>query len=262
MYSAFGEQFVAEAVHSARSSLRHNNLPHVLFADREVIDPPEGLSVVRFEPDPTGLFVDRIGHMRRSPFGRTLALDSDTYVLDDLGDVLAVLDNYDMAVANANYRGLNDPEVPRAFSEFNCGVVAFRSSDRVTEFLRSWEETHRSWLVEDVLEGQMGDTRPSWSSPGDQPAFRRCAWQHGMHVYVLPPEYNLRIGFQTTVVDRVHLLHGRVPDYEAMAARVNRKIVPRTYPKPRLLSRLRGQTRRVLRRGRREVLNALRARRR
>jgi hypothetical protein len=239
MYSAFGERYVAEAARAARSSLRHNDVPHLIFAAGEVRDRPPGVTVVGFEPISSAPFVDRIANMRRSPFERTLCLDTDTFVVDEMVGVFELLDNYDLAVAQAPaYRGLDDPEVPAAFPEFNCGVVAWRSSDSVAAFLRCWEETYRAWLVEDVLTGLDGGAHPSRTEIGDQPAFRRCAWQHGMRVATLPPEYNLRLGFRTTVVDRVRLLHGHTDRYEKLAEQYNSKIVPRTYPQEHLVRRL------------------------
>jgi hypothetical protein len=249
MYSAVGERYVQEALLSARSSLRHNRLPHLLFSSEPVANPPEGLAVVRFEPVSTAPFVDRIANMRRSPFGRTIYLDGDTYVVDEIVHVLELLDHYELALARSpSYRGLADPEVPKAFYEFNCGVLAWRASDRVADFLRSWEETYRAWLEQDVLTGPLGDPTPTRSGMGDQPAFRRCAWQHGMSIFVLAPEYNLRVGRLTTVVDRVRVIHGRYDDYEKLAARMNRKLVPRTFPRSRPIRRLRRRVRGRLRR--------------
>lgn len=209
MYSCFGEKYIAEAARAARSSLRHNDVPHLIFAAGEVRDPPAGVTVVGFEQTSSAPFVDRIANMRRSPFERTLCLDTDTFVVDEIVGVFELLDHYDLALAHAPaYLGLEDPEVPAAFPEFNCGVVAWRSSESVAGFLRSWDETYRAWLIEDVLAGIDGGAHPSRTEIGDQPAFRRCAWQHGMKVATLPPEYNLRLGIQTIVVDRVRLLHG------------------------------------------------------
>jgi hypothetical protein len=250
LYSCFGEKYIAEAIVSARSSIRHNAVPHVLFAAGEVREPPPELKVVQFEQTSSAPFLDRIANMRRSPFERTMYLDSDTYVIDEIAHVFEVLDQYDMALAHAGYRGLDDPEVPRAFTEFNCGVIAWRASDRVAEFFACWEDTYRGWLERDVLPGHMGDPRPSHSGIGDQPAFRRCAWKHGIRICALPPEYNLRLGYTTTVVDRVHLIHGRFGDYELLAEKMNRKIVPRTYPTPRPVQRFR---RRALARVRRAL---------
>ena len=246
MYSAFGEKYIAEAVRAARSSLRHNDVPHVIYAAGEVHDPPPGVAVVRFEQISDAPFVDRIANMRRSPFERTIYLDTDTYVVEEIVHVLELLDNYDLAVAQAPaYRGLDDPEVPAAFPEFNCGVVAWRASERVNEFLRSWEETYRAWLVKDVLIGRHGGDHPSRTVIGDQPAFRRCAWQHEMRVATLPPEYNLRIGVPATVIGRVRVLHGHTDSYEQFAAQYNRRLGPRSYPRPQPLRsaarRLRGR---------------------
>ena len=239
MYSCFGEKYIAEAVRAARSSLRHNDVPHLIFAAGEVRDPPPGVTVVGFEQISSAPFLDRIANMRRSPFERTLYLDTDTFVVDEMVGVFDLLDHYDLALAQAPaYRGLDDPEVPPAFPEFNCGVVAWRSTRGSPRSCRSWEETYRAWLVEDVLPGLDGSKHPTRSEIGDQPAFRRCAWQHGMNVATLPPEYNLRLGFQTTVVDRVRLLHGHTRRYEKLAEQYNRTIVPRTYPQEHPVRRM------------------------
>ncbi len=250
IYSAFGERYIAEAVRAARSSLAHNDVPHVIYSAGEVRDPPPGVAVVSFEQVSSAPFVDRIANMRRSPFERTIYLDTDTFVVEPILDVFELLDHYDLAVAQApGYRGLEDPEVPAAFPEFNCGFVAWRSSERVSEFLASWEATYRAWLERDVLKGPYGGEHPSRSPIGDQPAFRRCAWQHGMRIATLAPEYNLRLGIQTTVVDRVRVIHGHSDKYETLAERFNHRIGSRTFPEPRPLRRVSRQVYDRLRRG-------------
>jgi hypothetical protein len=249
MYSAFGERYIAEAARAARSSLRHNDVPHLIFAGGEVRDAPPGVTVVGFDPISSAPFVDRIANMRRSPFERTLYLDTDTFVVEEMVGVFELLDHYDLALAQAPaYRGLDDPQVPASFPEFNCGVVAWRASESMAAFLRSWEETYRAWLVEDVLPGRDGGTHPTRTEIGDQPAFRRCAWQHGMRVATLPPEYNLRLGIPTTVVDRVRLLHGHTKRFESLAKQYNRTIAPRTYPQEPRIRRLARQAYERLRR--------------
>jgi hypothetical protein len=228
LYSCTGERYVAEAVRSARSSLRHNALPHVLFASVDVAGEP-GLSIERFEPA-VSPYADKIANMRRSPFERTLYLDTDTFVVDEIAHVLRLLDRYDIAVAyTAEGRGPADPEVPAAFYEFNTGVLAWRANDRVAAFMRGWEETYVAWLSGDPFPVA---GRGSRSGRADQLAFRRCAWEHDVHLFVLAPEYNFRVGYPTTVADRVRVIHGRHPDYEALAARVNDRQLPRSWPPP------------------------------
>ena len=226
VYSCSGESYIAEAVRSARSSLRHNQLPHLLFASGEV-EPVEGLSVARFEPSENP-YVDKIANIRRSPFERTIYLDSDTFVVEEIAHVLRLLDHYDIAVAYAQaYRGLSDPGVPSAFYEFNTGVLAWRSNERVSAFMRSWQDTYVAWLHEEPFAGA---GKASRSRRADQPAFRHCAWEHGLRLFVLAPEYNFRLGYPTTVVARVRVIHGAHGDYEALAARINDRQVPRAWP--------------------------------
>lgn len=225
LYSSAGDVFVAEALQSARSSLRHNPLPHLLFTSADV-DNEEGLSIVRFEPSDNP-YVDKIANMRRSPFERTIFLDSDTFVVDEIAHMLRLLDRYDIAVAHdPSHRGLPDPEVPTAFCEFNTGVIAWRASDRVAAFMRRWEETYIAWLHEEPFP-RAGLARRR----ADQPAFRRCAWQHDVRLFVLPPEYNFRLGEPATAVGRVRVLHGRHSDYAALAARINDTQGPRPWPR-------------------------------
>jgi hypothetical protein len=232
IYSCSGESYIAEALRSARSSLRHNPLPHLLFTSAAV-ERAEGLSIARFEPS-ANPYVDKIANIRRSPFERTIYLDSDTYVVDEIAHVLQLLDHYDVAVAYAPaYRGLADPEVPRAFYEFNTGVLAWRASDRVSAFMRSWEETYVAWLHEEPFAGA---GKASRSRRADQPAFRRCAWEHGLRLFVLAPEYNFRLGYPTTVVERVRVIHGESADHAALAQRINDRQLPRTWPPALALS--------------------------
>lgn len=228
IYSCSGDFYIAEALRSARSSLRHNPVPHVLFASGDVTG-AQGVSVEHFEPS-ANPYADKIANIRRSPFERTIYLDSDTFVVDEIVHLLLLLDHYDLAVAHAPaYRGLADPGVPRAFYEFNTGVLAWRSSDRVAAFLRSWEETYLAWLSEEPFPGA---SKASNSRRADQPAFRHCAWEHGMRLFVLAPEYNFRLGYPTTVVERVRIIHGNHEDYDELAARVNDRRQPRTWPPP------------------------------
>ncbi len=241
LYSCSGEPYVAEAVQSARSSLRHHSLPHLLFSSVEVDSEP-GLSVARFEPSGNP-YLDKIANMRRSPFERTIYLDTDTFVVEEIAHVLALLDHYELAVAFApGQRGLRDPEVPRAFYEFNTGVVAWRASERIASFMRDWEQTYAAWLREEPFPGAATPNprrlsrATSRGGTADQPAFRRCAWQNDVRLFVLAPEYNLRLGLPTTVVETARVIHGRHRNLEGLAARINDTRGPRSWPRAGTLS--------------------------
>lgn len=249
LYSCSGERYVAEAIRSARSSVRHNDVPHLIFASPVPAGAPFDRRV-SFEPFvPSGnAFADRIQHMRCTPFERNIFLDSDTFVVGEITHLLQLLDRYDLAVAHApGYRGLPDPDVPAAFYEFNCGVVVWRTNERTAAFLDSWHETYLAWLRESPFPGAGSMATRVGTPSNDQPAFRHCAWNSDVRVGVVGPEYNLRITYPVTVVGRVRVLHGRHDDYEGLAARINRKSGPRAYLPPgfRLPGRLMRRVRRL-----------------
>jgi hypothetical protein len=226
MYSASGDAHVAEALASARSSMRANHVPHVVFAPEsaKATDLEEGLSIEVFEPSDNP-YVDKIVNMSRSPFDRTLYLDTDTYVLHNITHVLNLLDQYDLVASHAPARRrLNDPGVPRAFCELNTGVVGWETGERSAAFLESWKETYEAWQREPPFH------LAAKALIADQPAFRHCVWASRMHVMILPPEYNYRPGTPGAVAGPVRVIHGRHHDYEAMAAKLNKTPMPRSFP--------------------------------
>ena len=100
IYSAIGAQFIAEAISSARSSLRFNRVPHLIFCDVVPIDRIDGIEFVRIEScgDPFG---DKIRSIRRLPFEKTLFLDGDTYLTANVDELFDLLNRFDVAAAHA-----------------------------------------------------------------------------------------------------------------------------------------------------------------
>lgn len=183
VYVAFGDKYVAEAVHSAHSLRQHSpGIPTLLFTDRAPAGAP--FDEVR---------IAQIDHIRakvdllpESPFDETLYLDSDTRVVRDISDIFDVLARFDVAMTYDFGRkrltmASRVPEyaaIPYAFGEFNGGVVLFRRSDAALRFLRRWQE----------LFHQYKDKTSGW----DQATLRVAAWQSDARIMVLPPEFNIR----------------------------------------------------------------------
>jgi hypothetical protein len=206
--------------------LRHNPVPHVLFASpRPDVEVPEGLAIESFEATENP-YIDKIANMRRSPFERTIYLDTDTYVVGDITHVFELFDRYDVAVAHApGIRRMPDPRVPGAFCEFNTGLVAWRANETTAALLSCWQETYCAWLRDPPF-ASAGDRRGT----ADQPAFRRCAWEHPAQIAILPPEYNYRPSIPGSLVGPVLVIHGRLGDYESVAAKLNAGVGPRSFP--------------------------------
>jgi hypothetical protein len=125
-------------------------------------------------------FRSKLDAMAASRFDRTLYLDSDLMVLADIGDVFELLDHFDIAMAQEQFRNGATPntvwrrDLPAAFPQYNSGVVAFRRSPAVLDLLGRWSEAVR-----------VNELRR------DQPALRELLFDSALRIATLPPEYNL-----------------------------------------------------------------------
>jgi hypothetical protein len=219
IYSACGERFIVEAIASARSSLRFNGVPHYVFCDRPPPEQAEGISFVRFEPsgDP---FLDKICNIARMPFDQTIFLDTDTYVIDSIEELFDLLERFDLVAAHApGYTKCDDRGQSEAFYDFNTGVIPYRSTGAVAEFLANWAQLRERW----------SKSPPFPSTTKDQPPFRRALWESSLSFYALTPEYNYRSIFPGRLVGKAKIIHGRSTNYEKLAAHLNATVGPRLF---------------------------------
>jgi hypothetical protein len=183
LYVATGKKYIQSAIRSARSVRKHNpgfqihlfanweecgvdfNHSREPFTSIESIDAPHSRSTVDYSI--------------RTPFDRTLYLDTDTRVLDDISPLFDLLDRFDIAAAHApnritrlmNWR----VPVPISFPQFNCGVLLYKRSEKVMKFLQDWIDAfHQAGFL------------------SDQITFRELVWLSDLRIATLAQEYNLR----------------------------------------------------------------------
>lgn len=204
IYIAMGDEFVAEARVSARS-LRSSmpDVPVCIITDEEM-DLPEFDEELVVD-DPHYSFEDKVENMALSPYDKTVYLDTDVYVEDDISDLFELVDVFHIAVAH-NGAGRNDRRetytiegVPDSFPEYNTGVVAF-DTDEMAEFTPDWKDAHRA------------------DHPHDQPSFRYALYHSDLRIATLPPEFNCLFREPGNVVGRVKLFHGRLKDINSPGA--------------------------------------------
>ena len=228
LYSAFGDRYLTEAKQSVASSLLVNPCPHHIFCDALPDDSIQGVTYEVVENPIGNIRTQKMRSLLASPFERTIYLDTDTLVVEPLMDIFDVLDRYDLAMTHAPaYRGMDDPEIPPAFYEFNGGVIAFRRSDAAVNLLTNWLETYEQWLDSPppfVMSSQHQSHLP------DQPSLRRCAWLSSARIYVLGPEFNYRTPFPGFACGKVRVVHGRSKDMLTTAKRLNWSFGPRMFP--------------------------------
>ncbi len=213
IYVATGQRFVDEAKVSARSVRKvYPEMPIVLYTDIQEKDPlfnqVISLNEVR------GNCYDKVEPLLESPFEKTLFLDTDTYLCEEIDEIWRLLDRFELMLTHTPIRDPNPIDgIPPSFTEFNTGVIAFKRSENVTRVLQEWVKIY----------GEL-------EHKADQPALRKTLWENQqIKFYVLPSEYNFR-----TIVpgfigggSPVKIIHGRHKDFAKLAQRLNKNDKPR-----------------------------------
>jgi lipopolysaccharide biosynthesis glycosyltransferase len=174
---AFGPKYLKLAYQAADSVTRHNPGIEVdLFTDADSERGP--FNRVHILDD---VWVrSKVDAMLQSRFEKTLYLDVDLLVLAELGEIFEILDKFDMAAAhdpNRNSFAARRPNleiIANSFPQVNSGVVAFRKSELVNDFLEKWKTEIKAQGI-----GK------------DQPSLRELLWNENIRLAVLPPEYNV-----------------------------------------------------------------------
>jgi len=192
LYVATGEQFVEEAEVAAKSlSEQMPDLPIAIVTNEETN--PTGFDKEIKLSDPSYGFEDKIKGLQRAPYDRTLFLDTDTLVAENIAEVFDLLDNFDVAVTHNQNRDLfsENPGVPDCFPEHSTGVISLKKSttqDFFKRWLRLYDDGHS----------------------GDQISFRKALYESDIRVATLPREYNYSVRTPAHIVDNAKVFHGRL----------------------------------------------------
>ncbi|WP_272010745.1 putative nucleotide-diphospho-sugar transferase [Roseovarius sp. ZX-A-9] len=182
VFVATGARYIACAEAAARSVRRHMpDVPIALFTDAGqlglslsgVFDPVIELESVHHR--------SKVDCLMNSPFERTLFLDADIRVLEDVGELFDLLDRFDVAMAHAHARNRDATRavwkyaLPDSFPQFNTGVIAVRRNPQTQALLKNWSDSYK----------KAGFRK-------DQVTLRELLWASDLRLATLPPEYNIR----------------------------------------------------------------------
>jgi hypothetical protein len=180
LYIATGERYLDAAIRAATGVRRHcPNLPIALATDRQDIAPRDLFSHV--QPIESGHSRSKVDCLIHSPFEKTLYLDTDARLVDDVTDMFRLLDRFDIALAHAHARNRRKTrqswraELPDCFPQLNGGVILYRKNEEVLRFLQEWSRSYH----------EAGFRK-------DQVTLRELLWTSTLRLYVLPPEFNVR----------------------------------------------------------------------
>lgn len=180
LYIAAGKAYASAANAAARSvKALLPNLPVDIFTDSPDVLEPGLFDQVAVIDSPHRR--SKVDYLPRTRFERTLYLDTDTRVVEDISDLFELLERFDIAMAHAHARNRRTHveqwriTLPQSFPQLNGGVILYRSDERVLEFLHSWSAAYHD----------AGFSK-------DQTTLRELIWDSDLRLYVLPPEYNVR----------------------------------------------------------------------
>lgn len=184
LYLATGQDYINEAVRSAKSLKRYNPSVPITLYTNDIIE-SNVFDEVRTVQDPIEYKGDSILDNRHFPYDRNLYLDSDTYICADISELFKVLGNFDIAATHDVARTAdkkeiyerNEINIPDAFTEYNTGVVAFNDCSQIRELFADWNRLYTQMKYD----GQQPN----------QPSFRMALFRSGVNIATLPPEYNL-----------------------------------------------------------------------
>jgi len=175
--------------------------------------------------------------LSQTPYDRTIFLDADTYICGDLDSMFDLLDKFDLAIAHDTFRSYvrGNTEIlklvqriPGSFPMFNSGVIAFKKTQAVRQFLEKWQSLYERDSELDTLSGK--------GFCQDQPPFREALYYSNVHFTVLPTEYNCRFIHPVFLNEKVKVLHGPSQDYVTLEAEINRRLGNRVFlPKTGLI---------------------------
>ncbi|MBO9998140.1 MAG: hypothetical protein J7641_03880 [Cyanobacteria bacterium SID2] len=215
VYVATGGLHLREACRSVVSlKVKMPDLHVTLFTD--FVGKLPGFDRIERIEHPHYSYFDKVLYIPKTPYDRTVFLDTDTYICHDFRELFDLLDRFDLAAAHAPSRFAYRVEgVPDSFPEFNTGVIVFRKTPDVWDFFLDWRERYK-------LDRERSGREKFGDFPPDQPTFRDAIYHSFLRVSTLTPEYNFRFIYPTFASGNVKILHGRNSNLDAVCRQVNK----------------------------------------
>ena len=128
----------------------------------------------------------KVDFINASPFKKTVYIDSDTAILEDIDDIFDLINKHELVLTfciSRKRKIISDKireykSIPESFSEVNTGVIGFLKNKNTTRFFNSWRKNFYKYSKE--------------TNGYDQPSFRVSLWKHTLNKIYLPHEYNVR----------------------------------------------------------------------
>lgn len=161
IYLAIGRDYHEEVLTSA-TLLRLNNpdLPITIFTDAPFDDElPFDVTIIQANTSPFKLKVEALS---KTPYSKTLFLDTDTFVFSDVEEIFETLSECDFCFAHAPMFGY-DENGQFYFKGYenrnvvNTGLLGYTANDRVFDMLELWRSSMVGQCNEEISAGTYCD---------------------------------------------------------------------------------------------------------
>jgi hypothetical protein len=221
LYCCFSEGYVDEAMSSIKTLLKHNpgaKVSLVTTSEAKIYlnNKYKNIKIDHIicdsiDNEPNCFFRTKLFEF--TPYEKTIALDSDTYILGQISNLFDLLDTFDLVMvpddATNSARGtiLGLKGGYSALGYYNCGFIMYRKSDNTQKLFQAWK---KEFLDLEELEG------------ADQGPLLRALVKTDLRFITLPKEYNMRLTKKcVTVVGKVKIIHGRVKNIDRFEKKIN-----------------------------------------
>ena len=186
LYKATGDRYVEEADTSAASAKQHApELTTALITDQTQVELPHIDLLLESDRDLEPDNSSNILYPDMSPFDRTIYLDTDTMIHDDISHLFNILDPNDIGVTLAPNLA-RVPTLPEPYRSFSGGILVFDTCPPVNRFFERWHDTYWEW-------------REQSNITKNQPALSAALHESGLDIHVLPMEYNTFLSIGNSV---------------------------------------------------------------
>lgn len=192
IYCAIGNKYIEQAVESYQSLLEYSpDIKATLFTNGNLNDSNWDVIIhpgIEYSINFRNQMVYKLDAILSTPYEKSLFLDTDTLVLDDLTELFLLLDKFDLVLCHGHNRArrfkliqnaksnsgetLFSNKIPYCFAPLQSGLILYNKSS-THDFFQNVRELYLSKNYFD-----------------DQAAIRELLWESDLRFYILPPEYN------------------------------------------------------------------------
>lgn len=185
IFIAFGKNYFKESIDAVKILKSYTKLPIHLFTDQKKISKKDRSLFYSISKASKLQLRSKVDYISQSPFDKTIYLDTDVIIMENIDDLFKLLDRYEFIATldiarKRNYISELIPEykkIPYAFGEINGGVLGFNKIAK-EKVLSKWPKLFYKY----------SHLTKGW----DQPSLRILLWKTKSSIYILPPEYNVR----------------------------------------------------------------------